>query len=188
MSAPDYTSHFVNWASDQFRNESIFPTLEGTKFDWSSRRGVISSVCCSTKALLWMNNKHWRSLHVSLFNIIAVPFPANFKEITSQIFKRMFRIFAHIYISHIDRIRELDVEAHLNSSFKHFYFFVKEHHLVNMQDMAPLDNVIERIERKAKVEKEQQWDAFVLPILYSVLSYYQSDSTKNCLSLVLLIE
>lgn len=57
---------------------------------------------------------------------LDVPFPANFKDISRQMIRRLFRVYAHIYIQHMPQIRHLNEEAHLNTSFKHFIFFVQE--------------------------------------------------------------
>jgi hypothetical protein len=52
---------------------------------------------------------------------IGVPFPKNFLSSVKQIFKRLFRVYAHIYHAHFRVIvHELGEEAHLNTSFKHF--------------------------------------------------------------------
>merc|ERR1711971_1034953 len=51
-------------------------------------------------------------------------FPKNFKTIVKTIFKRLFRVYGHIYHSHIQKYVQLDAEAHLNSCFKHFYYFI----------------------------------------------------------------
>jgi hypothetical protein len=40
------------------------------------------------------------------------------------IFKRLFRVYAHIYHSHFQKIVGLGAEAHLNTCFKHFIYFV----------------------------------------------------------------
>ena len=48
----------------------------------------------------------------------GVPFPKNFKKVVMMIFKRLFRIYAHIYLHHITQISQLEEEPHLNSSFK----------------------------------------------------------------------
>ena len=53
-------------------------------------------------------------------------FPAHFRDICVKIFRRLFRVYAHIYICHIEDIRRLEEEPHLNTSFKHFIFFVQE--------------------------------------------------------------
>jgi len=54
---------------------------------------------------------------------IGVPFPAKFQSIVKNIFKRLFRVYAHIYHSHFPKIVSLGEEAHLNTSFKVFFFF-----------------------------------------------------------------
>ena len=45
-------------------------------------------------------------------------------------------------------ISKLDEEAHLNTSFKHFYYFVNEYSLVDKREMMPLGPLIERIIRR----------------------------------------
>jgi len=56
----------------------------------------------------------------------GVPFPANFDPTVRQIFKRLYRIYAHIYCHHYGIIRGLGLEAHLNTGFKHYVLFVEE--------------------------------------------------------------
>ena len=61
---------------------------------------------------------------------------------------RMFRVFVHVYIHHFDRILELSTlkaEAHGNTLFRHFYFFVKEFQLIEDKELEPLKELIERI-------------------------------------------
>ena len=53
------------------------------------------------------------------------PFPANFMQIVQTIFKRLFRVYAHIYHSHFRSICALSEEAHLNTCFKHFMHFTQ---------------------------------------------------------------
>ncbi|KAJ7401425.1 deoxycytidine kinase [Pitangus sulphuratus] len=57
---------------------------------------------------------------------IGVPFPKNFMSVAKTILKRLFRVYAHIYHQHFDPVIQLQEEAHLNTSFKHFIFFVQE--------------------------------------------------------------
>ncbi|NXY87557.1 MOB1B kinase, partial [Alcedo cyanopectus] len=56
---------------------------------------------------------------------IGVPFPKNFMSVAKTILKRLFRVYAHIYHQHFDPVIQLQEEAHLNTSFKHFIFFVQ---------------------------------------------------------------
>jgi len=87
------------------------------------------------------------------------PFPKNFKTIVKTIFKRLFRIYAHIYYSHAQEIVDLGVEAHLNTAFKHFYLFISEFDLVEPKEMAPMDHHIDEINRKLQAQDGSSKDA-----------------------------
>lgn len=72
----------------------------------------------------------WTSNHMSNPDIFpthpGVPFPPSFQSTVKQIFKRLYRIYAHIYCHHYGVIRGLGLEAHLNTGFKHYVLFVEE--------------------------------------------------------------
>eukprot|EP01115_Flamella_aegyptia_P012436 TRINITY_DN6205_c0_g1_i1.p1 TRINITY_DN6205_c0_g1~~TRINITY_DN6205_c0_g1_i1.p1 ORF type:complete len:222 (+),score=43.00 TRINITY_DN6205_c0_g1_i1:27-692(+) len=74
---------------------------------------------------------------------IGVPFNKNFPKIVKHIFKRLFRVYAHIYHSHFSKITHLDQEPHLNTSFKHFIYFIQEFNLVDKKELAPLQELID---------------------------------------------
>ncbi|KAK9036478.1 hypothetical protein V6N11_078477 [Hibiscus sabdariffa] len=76
---------------------------------------------------------------------LGVPFPHNFKEVVKTIFKRLFRVYAHIYHSHFQKIVSLKEEAHLNTCFKHFILFTSEFGLIDKKELAPLQELIESI-------------------------------------------
>eukprot|EP01104_Vermistella_antarctica_P013284 TRINITY_DN3_c1_g1_i1.p1 TRINITY_DN3_c1_g1~~TRINITY_DN3_c1_g1_i1.p1 ORF type:complete len:228 (+),score=58.42 TRINITY_DN3_c1_g1_i1:34-684(+) len=73
---------------------------------------------------------------------IGVPFPKTFQAIVKDIFRRLFRVYAHIYHSHFQKIVSLGEEAHLNTSFKHFIYFVQEFSLIDKKELAPLAELI----------------------------------------------
>lgn len=99
---------------------------------------------------------------------IGVPFPKNFLSIAKTILKRLFRVYAHIYHTHFDSIVSLGEEAHLNTSFKHFIYFVQvsdyylcifnillwklliyifqqEFVLIDRRELAPLQDYIDKL-------------------------------------------
>mmetsp|Transcript_1822 Transcript_1822/g.2614 ORF Transcript_1822/g.2614 Transcript_1822/m.2614 type:complete len:224 (-) Transcript_1822:56-727(-) len=78
------------------------------------------------------------------------PFPPSFKSHIKDIFRRLFRVYAHIYHHHLERIVSLGEEAHLNTCFKHFYYFVSEFDLVGKSQLAPLQDVIQAFLEKEK--------------------------------------
>lgn len=75
----------------------------------------------------------------------SVPFPNDFQQIVQNIFKRLFRIYAHIYHHHREDIRAIGAEAHLNTSFRHFIFFSQEFHLIPDEQLAPLKEIIDQL-------------------------------------------
>mmetsp|Transcript_5279 Transcript_5279/g.6422 ORF Transcript_5279/g.6422 Transcript_5279/m.6422 type:complete len:219 (-) Transcript_5279:317-973(-) len=77
---------------------------------------------------------------------VDVPFPKSFVSVVKQIFKRLFRVYAHIYYSHFQKIVSLGEEAHLNTCFKHFYLFITEFDLVNKAEIAPLQDLINSLQ------------------------------------------
>ena len=73
----------------------------------------------------------------------AVPFPKNFKSVVSTIFKRLFRVYAHIYYHHLDDVRAEGVEPHFNTAFRHFYCFVHMFKLIQPSELEPLKQIID---------------------------------------------
>ena len=55
----------------------------------------------------------------------GVPFPGNFMDVVRTVFKRLFRVYAHIYHTHFRSVCGLGEEAHLNTCFKHFMYFTQ---------------------------------------------------------------
>ncbi|XP_066251056.1 MOB kinase activator-like 1 isoform X1 [Euwallacea similis] len=79
---------------------------------------------------------------------IGVPFPKNFQSIAKTILKRLFRVYAHIYHQHFSEVVQLGEEAHLNTSFKHFIYFVQEFSLIERRELAPLQELIDKLTAK----------------------------------------
>nr|GMD58857.1 MOB kinase activator-like 1A [Ipomoea batatas] len=76
---------------------------------------------------------------------LGAPFPPNFRDVVKTIVKRLFRVYAHIYHSHFQKIIGLKEEAHLNTCFKHFVLFSWEFHLIDKNGLAPLYEIVESI-------------------------------------------
>jgi len=77
---------------------------------------------------------------------IGVPFPPDFVERVQNIFRRLFRVYAHIYYCHFERMSALGAEPHLNTCFKHYMYFVYEFQLIPKQEeLAPLQELIDKL-------------------------------------------
>jgi MOB kinase activator 1 len=83
----------------------------------------------------------------------AAKFPKNFLADVKDIYKRLFRMYAHLYYAHFAKIRSIGANAHLNTCFKHYAYFVLEHKLVDMQSMAPLEKQINKFIENDKLER-----------------------------------
>lgn len=125
------------------------PTMSAgqNKYFWTENgKSVIMSASeYVDKLMTWVSELiDDESVFPSLLN---KPFSANFKAICSDIVRRLFRVYAHIYIDHIHHIRNpmLDEEAHLNTSFRHFILFAQEFQLIPINELAPLQKIIDRL-------------------------------------------
>ncbi|KAK9473742.1 Mob1/phocein [Dipodascopsis tothii] len=74
---------------------------------------------------------------------IGVQFPKQFRQIVRMIFKRLYRVYAHIYCQHFEVITELGMQPHLNTSLKHFILFAREFDLIGRKDYGPLSELID---------------------------------------------
>jgi len=69
---------------------------------------------------------------------VGTPFPRNFHSTCKKILTRLHRVFIHVYIHHFDRVSSMGAEAHINACYKHFFYFVRNFHLVSEQELKPL--------------------------------------------------
>jgi MOB kinase activator 1 len=85
---------------------------------------------------------------------LDIPFPKNFYNIIKVIFKRLFRVYAHIYHTHFHHFMLLSAENHLNTCFKHFIYFIDKFILVDAIELEPLAELIQQVkERKNEAEQ-----------------------------------
>lgn len=110
-SAPKYIDYLMTWVQDQLDDETLFPSKIGQLYYFKYNIFI----------LIYINF----ILYILIFNFLGVPFPKNFLSIAKTILKRLFRVYAHIYHQHFSEVVQLGEEAHLNTSFKHFIFFVQ---------------------------------------------------------------
>lgn len=68
----------------------------------------------------------------------GVPFPKNFQQVCKKMLSRLFRVFVHVYIHHFDSICSMGAEAHINTCYKHYYYFISEFNLIDHSELEPL--------------------------------------------------
>lgn len=69
------------------------------------------------------------------------PFPRSFTATVKQIFRRLFRVFVHVYYHHFSKMAQIGAEAHVNTCYKHFYYFVTEFNLIEGKELEPLKDL-----------------------------------------------
>lgn len=72
-------------------------------------------------------------------------FPRDFFETCQTIAKRLLRVYAHIYHHHLPLVKNLMEEPHMNTSFKHFVYFIQEFDLVAPQELEPLKEYVQNL-------------------------------------------
>ncbi|KAH7977545.1 hypothetical protein HPB49_002287 [Dermacentor silvarum] len=149
-SAPKYIDYLMTWVQDQLDDEALFPSK--IVHPWVTRaRVVVPRLRHGTgtpQAVVMQDHRSCRAMALSRVTVHGVPFPKNFFSIAKTILKRLFRVYAHIYHQHFSEVVQLGEEAHLNTSFKHFIFFVQEFGLIDRRELVPLQELIEKLTSK----------------------------------------
>jgi len=81
----------------------------------------------------------------TIFPSESSEFGKNFLPTAKKILSRMFRVYAHIYHNHWEKVKALGAEAHINTCFKHFYYFTHEFQLIDEKDLQPMQSLIEKL-------------------------------------------
>ena len=61
-----------------------------------------------------------------------------FRQVISSIFRRLFRVFAHLYYAHFTRLQSIGMAKPLNQRFLHFASFALYYHLIPPAELMPL--------------------------------------------------
>ncbi|KAI7902824.1 Mob1/phocein [Cokeromyces recurvatus] len=70
-------------------------------------------------------------------------FPRELPSIVKKMFSQMFKLFAHIYHEHYDKVLCLNEDPHFNSLFAHFISFAREFDLLDKKEVQPLSELID---------------------------------------------
>lgn len=100
-------------------------------------------------ALTWMSNK---INDQSIFPTKSgMAFPPSFAKDIKGICRQMFRIIAHIYWNHFEKLVHLSLEAHWISYFSHFISFIREFDLLDSKELEPLSMLIDNLEQQGRI-------------------------------------
>lgn len=146
-----YLNQFYGVISD-FETCPSMNAGPGVDYTWVDNNGQEVRLPASTfidYVLTWISSKFDDQ---TLFPTKqGVPFPAHFFTVVKKMYQQMFRIFAHLYHNHFDKIVHLSLEAHWNSFFAHFITFGKQFELADRSEMKPMEPLILAMEAQGKI-------------------------------------
>ncbi|CAL1148034.1 unnamed protein product [Cladocopium goreaui] len=137
--------------------EHTCPTMSAGSFGWQWADGdkvktpqPLSAPKYMEKLLVWVESQLADETFLPVQP--GQPFLPNFKKGIKVIYKRLFRIYAHVFHTHFKAMVDSDADAHLNHSFKHFVYFVKEFDLIEESELEPMADLINLLMRKRDAE------------------------------------
>jgi len=140
--------------------ETTCPTMSAGSYAWQWADGdkvktpqQLSAPKYIEKLLVWVESQLADETFLPVKP--GTPFPPHFKKGIKVMYKRLFRIYAHVFHHHFKELAECDADAHLNHSFKHFVYFVKEFDLVEDSELEPMADLISLLMRKRAQEAHQ---------------------------------
>ncbi|KAL7720376.1 Mob1/phocein family protein [Entamoeba marina] len=74
--------------------------------------------------------------------------PKLFSQTIRKIFKRLFRVYAHMFHSHIEHLEQLGIQGIALRGFKHFYIFCREYKMLGKDDLAPLRSLVSELDKE----------------------------------------
>ncbi|TSM94693.1 MAP kinase-interacting serine/threonine-protein kinase 1 [Bagarius yarrelli] len=128
----------------EFCTERSCPVMSGgPRYEYRWQDGDHYKKPTKLPALQYMNLlMDWIESLINNENIfptrIGVPFPKNFQQVCKKMLSRLFRVFVHVYIHHFDSICNMGAEAHVNTCYKHYYYFISEFSLIEHSELEPL--------------------------------------------------
>jgi len=149
------TVHFYNSASliygtcKEFCTEESCPGMSAGKSEYLWKDGVNYKKPTKVSAPVYIDLLlTWVSEQISDPTLFPVDedakFPKNFMEKVKNIYKRLFRLYAHLYYAHFAKIKSIGANAHLNTCFKHLTFFILEFNLIDKAGLAPMEKFIDK--------------------------------------------
>jgi MOB kinase activator 1 len=133
----------------------------GARFEylWSSENpstGIATGKPFAVPATTYISNLFdWISAQLSDENrfptTLHLPFPSSFRADVRKIFRRLFRVYAHLYHHHTKDLEKVSALAHLTTSYQHFLLFVTHHRLVDPKELEPLKELNDALIEKAKL-------------------------------------
>ena len=108
LAAPEYVDALMAWAQGLLDNEELFPSEMGTcsTFKLSGTAAQAAAVVCTSVSY---STGGADVLHIYVRT--GKPFSKSFRDTIGRLFRRLFRVYAHLYSNHFDHICALGIEG-----------------------------------------------------------------------------
>jgi MOB kinase activator 1 len=106
----------MQWISNRINDETLFPT-KANPTTTATVATPSAMMPGQSRSPMGSSGETWVGKEGG--------FPQQFEQTCKAIYKQMFRVFAHIYHTHFDKILHMSLEAHFNSLFVHFIHFAR---------------------------------------------------------------
>ncbi|QIX02262.1 hypothetical protein AMS68_007779 [Peltaster fructicola] len=124
LPAPTYIRHIQTWVNGKIMDTSLFPTDTFT-----------SAPALPTPEQIAADTNYW----------LGKPsgFPQRFEVEIKNMYKQMFRCYAHLYWAHWLTFWDVNAYRDLNTCFVHFINVGRLYHLLSEKDAEPMQPLIE---------------------------------------------
>jgi MOB kinase activator 1 len=68
-----------------------------------------------------------------------------FNSIVNKIFTRIFRIYAILYSKHFSQLQRLEIQQHVDASFKNFIFFCFEFDIIQEREFEAIQEIVKEL-------------------------------------------
>ena len=140
LAAPLYIKHIQTWLNGKIQDQSLFPTDTFTSAPPLPRIHELQK-----------DPNHWLGK--------TSGFPQRFEHEIKNMYKQMFRCYAHLYWQHWLTFWELSVNRELNTCFVHFINVGRLYELISEKDMEPMAPLVELWVKQGVLPKITKEDA-----------------------------
>ncbi|KAK5168010.1 uncharacterized protein LTR77_006577 [Saxophila tyrrhenica] len=126
LPAPTYIKHIQTWVAGKIQDQSLFPT------DNFTTAPPLPRLNDTTNA---NDPNHWLGK--------TSGFPQRFEVEIKNMYKQMFRCYAHLYWQHWLTFWDLNAHRELNTCFVHFINVGRIFNLLNEKDMEPMAGLVD---------------------------------------------
>lgn len=142
LPACQYITLVQKWISGKILDPTLFPT-DTAPPAFNSSSGMLNAASNTLPTSNLSNSLP--ALTTPTWVGKSSGFPEHFLRDCKNIYKQMFRVWAHLYWAHFENpFYHLDLERHFNSSFVHFVVVGTEFDLLSTKDLEPMQPLLDK--------------------------------------------